>query len=108
MLKMAGALNTGRRPVKRVLALLMNPGYAKTNFMSTTEAAIQKKVSALPPEKQDDVLRYVQNLAEQPAKTGEPYSALRVAMSLKLEGPRDWSGRFEDYLHESRTKHGGA
>jgi hypothetical protein len=77
--------------------------------MSTTEAILEK-VSALPPEKQEDVLHYAESLAAKSvaAKSGEPYSALRVAMSLKLDGPADWSKRFEDHLHESRTKHGGA
>ena len=27
------------------------------------------------------------------------YSFLRTAQSLKLEGPVDWSARFEDYLY---------
>ena len=77
--------------------------------MSTTEAILEK-VSALPPDKQAEVLQYVESLAGQSGKPalGEPYSSLRVAASLRLEGPRDWSTRFEDYLHEARTKHGGA
>jgi hypothetical protein len=75
--------------------------------MSTTEAILEK-VNSLSPEKQEEILRYVESVASSPAKTGEPYSALRVAMSLKLDGPRDWSRRFEEYLHEARTKHGGA
>lgn len=33
-----------------------------------------------------------------PAK-GEPYSFLRYAESLNLEGPEDWSERLEDYLY---------
>ena len=30
---------------------------------------------------------------------GEPYSFLRYAESLNLEGPEDWSERLEDYLY---------
>lgn len=36
-----------------------------------------------------------------PAK-GEPYSFLRYAESLSLEGPEDWSERLEDYLYVPR------
>jgi hypothetical protein len=43
-----------------------------------------------------------------PGKSGAPCSSLRVAISLKLDGPRDWSSRFEKYLHESGANHGGA
>ena len=77
--------------------------------MSTTEAILEK-LSTLSPEKQAEVLEFVDSLTGQAGKlaTGEPYSSLRVAASLHLEGPRDWSTRFEDYLHEARTKHGGA
>ena len=30
-------------------------------------------------------------------------SFLRTAQSLKLEGPSDWAGRFEDYLYGNGT-----
>lgn len=30
------------------------------------------------------------------------FSFLRTALSLNLEGPADWSERFEDYLYGSR------
>jgi hypothetical protein len=33
---------------------------------------------------------------------GEPYSFLRYAESLSLEGPEDWSERLEDYLYAPR------
>ena len=29
---------------------------------------------------------------------GEPYSFLKLAMSLNLEGPEDWSENLEGYL----------
>jgi hypothetical protein len=32
-------------------------------------------------------------------KTGEPYSALKFAASLKLEGPSDLSTNMDDYLY---------
>ena len=77
--------------------------------MSTTEAILEK-VNALPPEKQKKVLHYVEVLAKEQRtpRAGEPYSALRVAMSLNLDGPPDWSSRFEEYLQASRAKHGRA
>ncbi len=69
--------------------------------MSIPEAVLEK-LNALPPEKQAKVLEYVDSLAQQaaaPAKTGDPYEWLKVARSLNLEGPPDWSRRFEDYLN---------
>jgi hypothetical protein len=30
---------------------------------------------------------------------GEPYSFLKFAMSLNLEGPEDWSENLDDYLY---------
>jgi hypothetical protein len=34
---------------------------------------------------------------------GQPFSFLDTAESLELEGPADWSERFEDYLYGNRT-----
>lgn len=31
--------------------------------------------------------------------TGEPYSFLKLARSLNLEGPEDWSENLDDYLY---------
>ena len=71
--------------------------------MSTAQV-IQKKVSALPPEKQEQLLDYADWLAKTPAsKTGEPYSALKTAASLDLDLPPDASKRFHEYLY-SETK----
>ena len=36
---------------------------------------------------------------EVPAKLGEPYSFLKYALSLNLEGPADWSANFDKYLY---------
>ncbi len=36
---------------------------------------------------------------ERTPKLGEPYSFLRFARSLKLDGPEDWSERIDDYLY---------
>ncbi|MBN2578500.1 MAG: antitoxin family protein [Pirellulales bacterium] len=33
------------------------------------------------------------------ASKGEPYSFLRTAQSLNLDGPPDWSKRLNDYLY---------
>jgi hypothetical protein len=65
--------------------------------MSTTEA-ILKKVSALPPEKQEQVLDYVESL-NPPAiaeKSGEPYAWMKIAMSMNLNGPPDMSEHLDD------------
>jgi hypothetical protein len=74
-------------------------------FMSTAEI-IQEKVNALPPEKQQEILRYVETVESGPAKTGEPYSALRTAASLNLDGPSDWSKRFHEYLYGENARDG--
>lgn len=34
-----------------------------------------------------------------PISEGEPESFLRVARSLNLDGPTDWSSRLDDYLY---------
>ena len=33
---------------------------------------------------------------------GEPYEFLSVLENAGLEGPRDWSEKFEDYLHGTK------
>ena len=73
--------------------------------MSTTEAAIQKKVSALSPEKQEAVLHFAEALAGKTAvKLGEPYSALRAVAELNLDGPPDASVRFHEYLYGENAR----
>lgn len=65
--------------------------------MSTTEAILEK-VSALPPEKQAEVLEFV-DLMIQKTATAKPYAFLDVALRQNLQGPRDWAANFEGYLH---------
>ena len=36
----------------------------------------------------------------------QPASFLKTARSLNLEGPSDWSERFEDYLYSSESNDG--
>jgi hypothetical protein len=70
--------------------------------MSVTEA-VMKKLSALPPQKQEQVLDYVNSLTEKlsPPKdsNADPYEWLKIAASMNLDGPPDWSEKFEDYLN---------
>ena len=33
---------------------------------------------------------------------GEPYSSLKFAMSLNLEGPEDWSENLDEYLYRGK------
>ena len=69
--------------------------------MSTTEAILEK-VSALPPEKQKEVLQFVESLdpsATDSKKTGEPYEFIKIAMSMNLQGPPDMSEHLDDYLY---------
>jgi hypothetical protein len=65
--------------------------------MSTTEAILEK-VSALPPEKQEQVLEFVDSMVKKTA-TAKPYSFLDVALCQNLQGPKDWAANFEEYLH---------
>ena len=69
--------------------------------MSVAEA-VMEKLSALPPQKQEQVLHYVESL-NLPAKTtttdADPYEWLKIAASMNLDGPPDWSEKFEDYLN---------
>ena len=76
----------------------------------STVVEIEAAIKQLPLEKREQVLHFVQSLAHESPKpkTGERVSALRVAASLNLDGPSDWSQRFEEYLTESRTRNGGA
>jgi hypothetical protein len=71
--------------------------YFKT-AMSTTEAILEK-VSALPPEKREDVLRYIESISGPVAKNGDPYEWMKIAASMKLEGPPDMSEHLDDYLY---------
>lgn len=34
-----------------------------------------------------------------PPPTGKPYSFLETALSLKIEGPADWSAKVDKYLY---------
>jgi hypothetical protein len=68
--------------------------------MSVTEAVIEKLI-CLPPEKQEQVLNYVEAISrggELPAKTGRPYEFLDIALKANLKGPLDWSEHLDNYL----------
>ena len=67
----------------------------------STRDAILERLDTLPPEKQEDVLHYVESIspAQQPAKTGEPYEWLDIALKANLQGPPDWSEHLDDYLY---------
>jgi len=72
--------------------------------MSTTEAILEK-LNTLPPEKQADVLEFVETLVKKAAaKTGEPYSALREVAKLNLDGPPDASKRFHEHLYGENAR----
>jgi hypothetical protein len=72
--------------------------------MSVTEAVMQK-LRRLPAQKQEQVLHYVESLTSGEAEVGtkppasDPHPWIKVALSLNLDGPPDWSEKFEDYLH---------
>ncbi|HEX7470023.1 MAG TPA: hypothetical protein VF437_04710 [Verrucomicrobiae bacterium] len=64
--------------------------------MSTAQI-IFEKVNELPPEKQEQVLHFTESLSEAD-ESSKPYAFLDAAMKLKLDGPKDWSRNFEEYL----------
>lgn len=69
--------------------------------MSVAEA-VMEKLSALPPQKQEQVLHYVESLNQSVAAAAtdaDPYEWLKIAASMNLDGPPDWSEKFEDYLN---------
>ncbi len=73
--------------------------------MSTTEAILEK-LSTLPPEKQSQVLHFVESISQPPlssaaesATTDKPHAWLDIAMSMKLDGPPDMSEHLDDYLY---------
>src|SRR5437870_3575123 len=72
--------------------------------MSVAEAVIEK-LRALPPQKQEQVLHYIGSLVDAASNAGgkpqtpDPHPWIKVALSLNLDGPPDWSEKFEDYLH---------
>ncbi|MDD5139736.1 MAG: hypothetical protein PHY43_05675 [Verrucomicrobiales bacterium] len=77
--------------------------------MSVAEA-VMEKLSALPPQKQEQVLHYVESL-NRPAKTAatdaDPYEWLKIAASMNLDGPPDMSEHLDDYLYRNggNSKH---
>ncbi len=62
--------------------------------MSTPEAILEK-VSALPPEKQEEVLEFLDAPVKQIA-TARSDSFLEVALSRKLRSPKDRAANFEE------------
>ena len=72
--------------------------------MSVAEA-VMEKLSALPRNKQEQVLHYVETLAISPEKTkdseADPYEWLNIAANMNLDGPRDMSEHLDDYLYRN-------
>ena len=71
--------------------------------MSVAEA-VMEKLNALPPQKQEQVLHYVESL-NRPAKTAptdaDPYEWLKIAAGMNLGGPSDMSEHLDDYLYRN-------
>ena len=74
--------------------------------MSVAEA-VMEKLSALPPQKQEQVLHYVESL-NRPAPAAptapadaDPYEWLKIAASMNLDGPPDMSEHLDDYLYRN-------
>ena len=63
-------------------------------------------IGALPPEKQEQVLEFVDSLVRKSAaaKPVEPCSALREVAKLNLDGPPDASTRFHEYLYGENAR----
>lgn len=63
--------------------------------MSIAEAVVEK-LNALPPEKQEQVLEFVQSLSNT-GPSAKPYAFFDTARKLNLRGPADWAANFEEY-----------
>jgi hypothetical protein len=68
------------------------------------EEKVIETLRVLPEDQQAEVLKFAEDLAglETKADNGhsaEPKSFLRVARTLRLQGPADWSSRLDDYLY---------
>ena len=69
--------------------------------MSIAEAVIEK-LNALPPQKQAEVLQFVEEISHSPVppvKSGEPYAWMDIALKANLQGPSDMSEHLDDYLY---------
>lgn len=66
------------------------------------DGIIEVKASNLPPGQTVEVLVLVGPSA---AAKQEGISFLKVASELNLDGPPDWSERFEEYLEGARREH---
>lgn len=64
-----------------------------TTVLLTVEMSEAEPEAQLPPVDLND---------GSPAVLGEPYSFLKVAMSLNLEGPPDWSENLDEYLYHGK------
>jgi hypothetical protein len=53
------------------------------------------------PERLDEVPSEEQGTPSIPVM-GEPYSSLKFAMSMNLEGPKDWSENLDEYLYRGK------
>jgi hypothetical protein len=56
-------------------------------------------LTVVSPETVEDTFEEPANSADTAPVLGEPYSFLKFAMSLNLEGPEDWSENLEGYLY---------
>jgi hypothetical protein len=43
-----------------------------------------------------------EDVSPSPPRPGEPYSFLKYATSLRLEGPEDWSENLDEYLYRGK------
>ena len=69
--------------------------------MSIAETVLEK-LNALPPEKQAEVLRFVENVSspiEPSSKDADPYEWLTIAANMNLDGPAGMSEHLDDYLY---------
>jgi len=64
-----------------------------TSVILTIETQEPEGLDELPSEEQ---------VADSIPAPGEPYSSLKFAMSLNLEGPADWSENLDDYLYRGK------
>ena len=60
-------------------------------------------LTVVSPETAEEKVEEPPNSADAAPVMGEPYSFLKFAMSLNLEGPEDWSENLEGYLYGDKN-----
>lgn len=82
-------------------AILLERRYSVSQILEATfdgEVFRPTESVKLPPDTQVELVVTLKAISQE-----KPASFLRTARSLKLQGPKDWSSRIDDYLYGGAT-----